>query len=77
MTVELDALAVLAEDLGPAAKAFLLRQCRGHLGKEPAMLQKADIDNLAKWCQIGIQLTLGAQIAENVKKGLLALKQKP
>jgi hypothetical protein len=77
MTVEQDALAVLAEELGLAAKAFMLRQCRNHLNKEPAMLQKSDIENFAKWCQIGIQLTLGAQIAENVKKGLLALKQKP
>jgi hypothetical protein len=77
MTVEQDSLAVLAEDLGPAAKPFLLRQCRSHLNKEPSMLQKSDIDNLAKWCHIGIQLTLGAQVAENVQKGLLALKQKP
>jgi hypothetical protein len=77
MTVEQDALAVLAEELGPAAKVFLLRQCRSHLNKEPSMLQKSDLDNLAKWCQIGIQLTLGAQVAETVKKGLLALKNKP
>ncbi len=77
MTVEQDCLAVLAQDLGPAAKAFLVRQCRGHLNKEPSMLQKTDIDNLAKWCQISVQSALGAQIAENVKKGLLALKQNP
>ena len=77
MTVEQDCLAVLAEELGPAAKAFLLRQCRNHLNKEPSMLQESDIDNLAKWCVIGIQSALGAQIAENVKKGFLALKQKP
>jgi len=77
MTVEQDCLAVLAEELGPAAKAFLLRQCRSHLNKEPLMLQKSDIDNLAKWCEIGIQSALGAQVAESVKKGFLALKQKP
>jgi hypothetical protein len=74
MTVEQDVLTVLAEEMGPAAKPFLLRQCRSHLGKEPSMLQKSDLDNLAKWCQIGVQLALGAQIAEKVKKGLLALK---
>ncbi len=74
MTLEQDALAVLAEDLGPAAKTFLVRQCRNHLGKEPSMLQKSDMENLAKWCQTGIQATLGAQVAEKVKKGLLSLK---
>ena len=74
MTVEQECLAVLASELGPAARAFLDRQCRHHLKKEPAMLMKTDIDELAKWCAIGIQLTLGAQVAETVKKGLLSLK---
>jgi len=77
MTVEQDCLAVLAQELGPAAKTFLLRQCRSHLNKEPSMLQKSDIDNLAKWCQTGVQLAIGAQVAENVRKGFFALKQKP
>ena len=74
MTIEEDCLAVLAEDLGPAAKAFLERQCRNHLRKTPAMLEKTDIDELTKWCAAEIQMALGAQVAENVKKGLLALK---
>jgi len=74
MTIEKDCLAVLAEDLGPAAKTFLERQCRLHLRKDPATLEKADIDELTKWCTTEIQIALGAQIAENVKKGLLALK---
>lgn len=77
MTTETDALAVLAEELGPAAKAFLTRTARGRLGKEPSMLQKTDLDDLAKWCYAGVQAALGAQVAESVKKGLLALKQKP
>ncbi|HTY74646.1 MAG TPA: hypothetical protein VMD05_03675 [Candidatus Nanoarchaeia archaeon] len=76
MTTEQDCLAVLAEELGPAAKAFMIRQCRSHLNKEPSQLQKFDLDEFAKWCYAGIQVALGAQIAENVKKGLLALKQK-
>jgi hypothetical protein len=41
------------------------------------MLQESDIDNLAKWCHIGVQMALGAQIADKVQKGLLALKQQP
>jgi hypothetical protein len=74
MTIEKECLAVLAEELGPAAKAFLERQCRNHLKKEPAELEKTDLEELAKWSSIGVQLALGAQVAENVKKGLLALK---
>ncbi len=74
MTIEKEVLAVLAEELGPAAKAFLDRQSRSHLNKEPAMLEKEDLDELAKWCASGVQMALGAQVAENVRKGLLALK---
>jgi hypothetical protein len=74
MTIEKDCLAVLAEELGPAAKAFLDRQCKNQLKKEPSRLQKDDLDELAKCCSASIQLVLGAKVAENVKKGLLALK---
>jgi hypothetical protein len=74
MTIDKECLAVIAEELGPAARTFLDRQCRNHLKKEPSNLEKTDLDELAKWCANGIQLTLGAQVAENVKKGLLALK---
>jgi hypothetical protein len=74
MTTEKDCLAVVAEEVGPAAKPFLDRQCRVHLKKEPATLQKSDLDELAKWCAASLQMTLGAQIADKVKKGLLALK---
>jgi hypothetical protein len=74
MTIEKECLAVLSEELGPAAKAFLDRQTRNHLKKEPSMLEKSDLDELAKWSAMGVQMALGAQIAENVKKGLLSLK---
>ena len=74
MTLEQDCIAVLARDLGPAACAFLNRQCRNRLKKAPAMLKKADLDELAKWCAFGIQPILGANVAENAKKGILALK---
>jgi hypothetical protein len=67
-------LAVLTKQMGPAAKGFLDRQCKSHLKKEPVALQKTDIDELAKWCQIGTQLVLGNEIGEKVKVGLLALK---
>jgi len=74
MTVEKECLTVLALDLGPAAKAFLYRVCRQQLHKEPAMLQKTDIDRLAKSCYLGVQQALGVPIAEKVKKSLLELK---
>ena len=74
MTLEQDCLAVLSKEIGPAAKPFLDRQCRHHLKKEPGTLQKSDLDELAKWCQIGTQLTLGAQTGEKIKQGILSLK---
>jgi hypothetical protein len=74
MSVEQQVLDVLTKQMGPAAKGFLDRQCRAHLKKEPAALQKGDLDELAKWCQIGTQLVLGAPIGEKVKAGILALK---
>ena len=74
MTIEQDCTAVLSKDLGPAACAFLNRQCRIRLKKSPAMLKKSDLDELAKWCAFGIQPILGANVAENAKKGILALK---
>jgi hypothetical protein len=74
MSLEQQCLTILTKQMGPAAKGFLERQCKSHLNKEPAALSKADIDELAKWCQIGTQLVLGAPIGEKVKADLLALK---
>ncbi len=74
MSVEQQCLAVLTKQMGPAARGFLDRQCRSHLKKEPATLQKGDLDELAKWCQIGAQLVLGVQIGDKVKAEILALK---
>ena len=74
MTLEQDCLAILAKQLGPAARVFLNRQCQRHLNKEPTALQKSDLEELAKWCYTGTQLTIGATIAENIRKGILELK---
>jgi hypothetical protein len=74
VSVEQQALSVLTKQMGPAAKGFLDRQCKSHLKKEPAALAKGDLDELAKWCQIGTQLVLGDAISQKVKEGLLALK---
>jgi hypothetical protein len=74
MTVEQDCLAVLAQELGPAAKAFLYRICRQQLRKEPAMLQKSDIDSLARSCYIGVKQALGVPTAEKIQKNLMQLQ---
>jgi len=74
MSVEQQCLGGLTKQMGPAAKGFLDRQCKSHLNKQPSALQKSDLDELAKWCQIGTQLVLGAPVGEKVKAGLLALK---
>lgn len=74
MTLDQDCLLVLTKQMGPAAKGFLERQCKSHLKKDPAQLQKGDLEELAKWCQIGTQLILGQGIADKVKADLLALK---
>lgn len=73
MTLEQDCLAVLAEDLGPAAKPFLHRICRQQLQIEPQALQKSDIDRLARSCYLGVKIALGIPIAEKVQKGLMEL----
>jgi hypothetical protein len=73
-TVEQQCLSVLTKQMGPAAKGFLERQCKSHLKKEPSQLQKGDLDELAKWAQIGTQLVLGPVVGEKVKAGILALK---
>ena len=74
MTLEQDCVATLATQMGPAARAFLDRQCRHHLNKDPSRLQRNDLDELAKWCYVGTQSALGIAIAENIKKNILALK---
>ncbi len=74
MTTEQDCLAVLAEDLGPAAKPFLYRVCRQQLRKEPSMLDKSDIGRLAQSCYFGVKQALGVPTAEKVQKSLLGLR---
>jgi hypothetical protein len=74
MSVEQQCLSVLTKQMGPAARGFLDRQCKSHLNKQPSALEKSDLDALAKWCQIGTQLVLGAPVGEKVRAGLLALK---
>jgi hypothetical protein len=74
MSFDEKVLAVLAQDLGPAAKVFLVRTCRNQLRKEPAQLDKADIPMLANAICLALQTSLGIPLAEKVKNNLMALK---
>jgi hypothetical protein len=73
VTLEKDCIAILAQQMGPAAKVFLDRQCRNYLKKEASKLDKTDLPVLAKYCFIGTQSTLGVVAAETIKKGITAL----
>ena len=74
MNLEQECTKVLAKHIGPAASSFLTRQCKYHIYKEPSALQKSDLDELAKWCYIGVSLTLDKTVAEKVKQEILAMK---
>jgi hypothetical protein len=74
MTMEQEILAVMAQDLGPAAKVFLYRTCRQQLGKEPSALEKEDVPQLASAIYAGLERSLGIPVAEKVKANLLTLK---
>jgi hypothetical protein len=74
MTLEQECLAVLASQMGPAAKVFLDRTCRQYLKKEVSKIEKNDLPVLAKCCFIRIQSTLGIVAAESIKKGIIELK---
>ena len=74
MSLEQECIKVLTRHVGPAATSFLARQCKYHLKKEPSELQRSDMDELAKWCHIGVSLTINKTVAERVKQEILALK---
>lgn len=75
MSLYNDIEAVLAKDLGPSAQLFLKRQVERHLKKDSQMIVQNDLDELAKWCYIGVKLTLGEATAERVKGNVLSLKK--
>ncbi len=74
MSIEQECVTVLTKHLGPAASSFLSRQCKFHLKKEPADIQKTDLEELAKWVYIGVSLSINKTIAEQAKQNILALK---
>jgi hypothetical protein len=72
-TLEQDCITILARQMGPAAKFFLVRQCRNHFQKEPARLEKSDLPELAKICFSATQSALGVKAAESIRDDILKL----
>jgi hypothetical protein len=68
-----EVIGLLVLTMGPAAKPFLERQCKFHLGKPAANLTKADIPLLAKWVEIGVGLALGEEVGAKVGARLRAM----
>jgi hypothetical protein len=70
MTVYEKVILVSKTYLGPAAEAFISRQCKSHLKKEAVDLQNTDLAALAKWVEVGAGLLMDdkAKVAELVTK---------
>jgi hypothetical protein len=58
MTVYEKVVSVSKTYLGPATEAFISRQCKSHLKKEPADLGTADLVALANWLEVGAGLLM-------------------
>ena len=74
MTLEQECVAILAKQMGPAAKIFLERRCRQYLKKNSANLEKSDLGELAKCCFEGTHATLGVVAAESIRTSILKLQ---
>lgn len=62
--------------LGPAARRFVDREVRAHLGKKPEELTKEDIVKLHDWSKLAIAfLTEDASTVDDFSNNLLAIAQ--
>lgn len=75
MTLEDQVMNVLSTSLGRSAPTFLKRQLTSHMHKEASQLTKEDMDELAKWCFVGVSLVLDEKTAAQVRDDLLRLKR--
>jgi hypothetical protein len=50
------AVQISKDYLGPAAERFISRQITFHLHKEPELLTKKDIPQLAEWVKVSITI---------------------
>ncbi len=70
-----EALNIAKDYLGPAAERFINRQIMFHLGKEPELLTKKDIPQLAEWVKVSIAiLTDDKNMVDDFNKRILKLK---
>ena len=74
MALREDVLKILSSDMGPAATAFLDRQCKSRLQKDAAALNKSDLDALAKWVEIGAALVLSQPVAKKMAGQIRQIK---
>ncbi len=69
-------LNITKDYLGPAAERFIFRQITFHLQKNPELLAKEDIPQLAEWVKISIAiLTEDKQMVDDFTKRILKLKK--
>lgn len=70
------AVQITKDYLGPAAERFINRQITFHLRKEPELLTKKDIPQLAEWVKVSIAiLTEDKEMADDFTKRILELKK--
>lgn len=69
------AVQITKDYLGPAAERFINRQIIFHLKKDPEMLTKQDIPQLAEWVKVSIAiLTEDKKMVDDFTKRILKLK---
>lgn len=51
-----EVVSITYDYLGPAADRFVIRQIRNHLDKDPAKLQRKDLQQLIDWIQLAMRL---------------------
>lgn len=70
------AVAITKDYLGPAAERFINRQVTFHLQKEPELLTKKDIPQLAEWIKVSIAiLTEDKKMVDDFTERILKLKK--
>ena len=70
------AIHITKDYLGPAAERFIARQITFHLKKDPELLTKKDIPQLAEWVKVSIAiLTDDKEMVDDFTRRILKLKK--
>lgn len=75
MSLRDDILAILQQDLGPAAPIFLEKCCKKQLGRTSQEIMPDDISVLAECFYRGVAESIGVANAERVRGHVLAIRQ--